>query len=90
MIFLGIYLYNWQPRYLLSASKMVDAIVDAVYDLEDMPEKYQLVPDDRLAALGYRKCPVKNYLVFFTADETSHVVYVERILSARRDWKNIL
>ena len=73
-----------------AALKLADAFDGAFDDLEDMPEKYPLVQDDRLAALGYRKRPVKNYLVFFTADETSHVVYVERILYARRDWQNIL
>ena len=73
-----------------AALRLADAFDEAFVELEDMPEKYPLVPDDRLAALGYRKRRIKNYLMFFTISEESHAVYVERILYARRDWKNIL
>ena len=48
------------------------------------------VRDDRLAAQGYRWLAVKNYLVFYTIDEKSKVVAVERILYNRRNWAQIL
>jgi plasmid stabilization system protein ParE len=48
------------------------------------------VTDERLAMKGYHKLPVKNYIIFFTIDEKSKVVDVERILYARRDWYLIL
>jgi len=73
-----------------AALKLADAFVEAFIDLENMPEKYPLVPEDRLAAMGYRKRPVKNYLVFFKIDAKSHEVDVARILYARRDWLKIL
>ncbi|HBG16880.1 MAG TPA: hypothetical protein DDW93_08890 [Firmicutes bacterium] len=41
-------------------------------------------------SIGYRKLIVKNYIVFFTINEKSKVVDVERILYARRDWLRIL
>ena len=47
------------------------------------------VRDDRLAARGYRWLAVKNYLVFYTIDEKSKVVAVERILYNRRNWAHI-
>jgi plasmid stabilization system protein ParE len=69
---------------------MMDAIEEAVLGLVDIPQKYPLVTDERLASLGYQKLVVKNHIVFFTIDEKSKVVDVERILYVRRDWLRIL
>jgi len=74
----------------ITALKMMDTIEEAVGGLADMPQKYPLVTDERLAAMGYRKLIVKNYIAFFTIDERNKVVDVERILYARRDWLRIL
>ena len=74
----------------MTAANMLDAIEASLTTLEDMPQKYAPVTDERLALMGYRKLLVKNYIVFFTIDEKAKVVDVERILYARRDWLNIL
>ncbi len=74
----------------MTATKMMDAIEEAVSGLVDMPQKYPPVTDERLASLGYRKLVVKNHIVFFTIDEKSKVLDVERILYVRRDWLRIL
>ncbi|GAB1477452.1 type II toxin-antitoxin system RelE/ParE family toxin [Bacillota bacterium] len=74
----------------VTALKMMDIIESAVRNLEDMPEKYPAVKDERLAAMGYRKLLVRNYIVFFTIDKSNKVVDVERILYVRRDWLGIL
>ena len=73
-----------------AAIRLSDALEKAFIELEEMPGKYPLVPDERLAALGYRKRRVKNYFVFFKIIEETHEVDVDRILYARRDWANIL
>ncbi len=74
----------------MTATKMMDAIEKAIAGLADMPQKCPPVSDERLASMGYRKLVVKNYVAFFTIDEKSKVVDVERILYARRDWLRIL
>lgn len=74
----------------MTATNMMDAIEKAISGLECMPQKYPPVADERLASIGYRKLAVKNYIVFFTIDERSKIVDVERILYARRDWLRIL
>lgn len=74
----------------ITALKMMDAIEESIGGLTDMPQKCPFVRDERLAAMGYRKLLVKNYVVFFTIDEQAKVVDVERILYARRDWLRIL
>ena len=74
----------------MTAIKMMDTMNEAIAGLVLMPQKCTFVTDERLAMLGYRKLSVKNYIVFFTIDEKSKVVNVERILYARRDWHHIL
>jgi len=74
----------------MTALKMMDTLEEAITGLAVMPQKCPPVTDERLAMMGYRKLLVKNYIVFFTIDEKSKVVDVERILYARRDWHHIL
>ena len=74
----------------MTALQMIDIMEEAIAGLALMPQRCSFVTDERLAVLGYRKLPVKNYIVFFTIDERSKVVDVERILFARRDWQRIL
>jgi toxin ParE1/3/4 len=74
----------------MTALKMMDTIEEAITGLAAMPQKCPPVTDKRLAMMGYRKLQVKNYIVFFTIDEKSKVVDVERILYAKRDWHHIL
>ncbi|MDD2498851.1 MAG: type II toxin-antitoxin system RelE/ParE family toxin [Desulfitobacteriaceae bacterium] len=74
----------------MTATKMMDALEDAIARLADIPQKYSLVTDERLASMGYRKLVVKNYIAFFTIYEQSKTVDVERVLYVRRDWLRIL
>jgi plasmid stabilization system protein ParE len=74
----------------ITATKMMDAIEEAIGGLTDMPQKCPPVTDERLASMGYRKIVVKNYIAFFTINENSKIVDVERILYGRRDWLRIL
>ena len=74
----------------MSSINVVEAIENSVMSLSHMPHRYALVDDEHLAAMCYRKVPVKNYIVFFTIDEDAGVVNIERILYGRRDWLHIL
>jgi plasmid stabilization system protein ParE len=73
-----------------SAIKIMNEIEEAIQALSDMPQRCPLLTDERLASIGYRKLIVKNYIVFFTINETTKVVDIVRILYARRDWQHIL
>lgn len=73
-----------------TAFRMLEAIEEAIIGLADNPQRCPLVQDERLARIGYRKLFVKNYIVFYTIDEASQVVDIERILYARREWRYIL
>jgi len=73
-----------------TALKMVETIDRNIESLSTMPLRYALVDDERLAEIGYRKLLIKNYIAFFTIDEDSSTVNIERILYGRRDWLHIL
>lgn len=73
-----------------TAEKIIIAIEEAVKSLSYMPHKHALVDDERLAAMGYRKLVIKNYITFFTIEEEAKTVNVKRILYARRNWLHIL
>ncbi len=74
----------------LSALKMIELLEGQMASLSDLPQSHPLVADERLAQMGYRKMPVKNYVIFFSIDEKNKVVDIERILYGRRDWVRIL
>lgn len=74
----------------ISALHMMELLEKAMAGLSDMPQRCPLVADERLSQMGYRKLPVKNYIMFFSIDEKNNVVDVERILYGRRDWLRIL
>ncbi len=74
----------------MTALKMIDTLDEAITGLTTMPQKCPSVTDERLAMMGYRKLSVKNYIVFFTIDEKSKIINVERILYTRRNWLHIL
>ncbi len=74
----------------ISALNMMETLEDQMNSLSDLLQRYPLVADERLSQMGYRKLPVKNYVVFFSIDEKNKVVDIERILYGRRDWMRIL
>lgn len=70
----------------VSASHLMDIFEEALMSLSDLPHRFPLIDDELLSQLGYRKMIVKNYVVFFSVDDTDKIVNVERILYGRRDW----
>lgn len=74
----------------ISALHMMELLEEAMVGLSNMPQRCPLVADERLSQMGYRKLPVKNYIVFFSIDEKNKVIDIERILYGRRNWLRIL
>jgi len=72
------------------AEKTTEAILDAIFTLENMPMRIGLVKDERLAAAHIRGLHIKNYTVFFRANETLKTVEIVRVLYSRRDWAALL
>jgi len=54
------------------------------------PQKFRLINNARLAAMGYRRMNVKNYIVIFIISEEENTVNVARIIHRLRDLDAVL
>ncbi|MDR0916086.1 MAG: type II toxin-antitoxin system RelE/ParE family toxin [Oscillospiraceae bacterium] len=72
------------------ALKMIDTLEAAISSLVEMPHRCPLVLDEHLRQKNYRKLIIKNYIAFFSIDESTRTVNVERVLYARTDWASWL
>jgi addiction module RelE/StbE family toxin len=68
------------------AKKLVEKIKISVISLAKLPLRYALVSDESLAAQGFRKIMVDNYIIFYIVSEKDKTVSIIRILYGRRDW----
>lgn len=65
-----------------------DKLVSEIASLSTMPERCPRSRDLALAAKGYRYLVVGNYLVFYVI--VGPAVQIQRILYAKRDYKQLL
>lgn len=77
----------FEPR---EAENIINRIAEAILGLEEIPLRYALVTDERLAVNGIRKLIIDNYIVFYIVTEGNRTVTIVKILYVRRDWLNLL
>ncbi len=74
-----------------SAASSFLSEVDTCYaNLEKMPFMYNFCQNARLMALGYRKVVIKNYIMIYRVEETTHTVYILRFFYGRRDYEKLI
>jgi addiction module RelE/StbE family toxin len=73
-----------------TAQHLITKIAESILNLEQMPQRYALVSDERLANQGIRKLLVDNYIVFYVVSEKNQSVSIIKILYGKRDWNNLL
>ncbi|HEL0567462.1 TPA: type II toxin-antitoxin system RelE/ParE family toxin [Streptococcus equi subsp. zooepidemicus] len=73
-----------------TASDLLDEINTTVSALSTMPHRYGLVDDAYLRHKEFRKCLVKNYIIFYKVNEETKTVLIHRILHTRQNWIDIL
>jgi plasmid stabilization system protein ParE len=73
-----------------AASRLIDEFEACVARLATQPGFRPLARDERLARLGYRWVSVGGYMAFYTTNEETRTVYVERVLFGRSDWRAVL
>lgn len=73
-----------------AASRLITSTEAKVNELIIFPFQRPIVQDPVLKLYKIRYAQVKNYLIFYTVDENSKIVYIVRFLYARSDWNNIL
>ena len=89
--FEDIYTYISESLCNKQAAVKIVAMIDKnIRSLTDMPERYPFVNSQYLRDNGIRFVSVKNYIVFYMADESRNKVYIVRILYEKRNWAEIL
>jgi len=73
-----------------AAFKLMLEIRMQIRQLNQMPKRYPLVSDKRLAKRGIRSFPVKNYIVFYSIDDDTKIVNITSVMYGRRNWVNLL
>jgi len=75
-----------------TAEDMLDTFYEAMSGLATMPKRHPLIKDVFLANLEYRMMPLKNYVIFYSVNDSfgERDVNIERILYAKRNWQEIL
>ena len=72
-----------------AATSILDELKRLVEDLERLPGAHAVVRDELLALAGYRWSAVGPYMAFFTVDEDSGTVNIERVLHSTMNWREI-
>lgn len=73
-----------------AATKLADGVEACYAALAEFPASHELCRDPVLARMGYRRCPVGNYLVIFRIVEDVHEVRVVHIFHATQDYLSAL
>lgn len=74
----------------IAANKLLTEIEANYSILSHAPDSFAYCEDQRLRILGYRKIPVKNYIIFYKVDNESETVYILRVIYGRREYTNLI
>lgn len=73
-----------------TASKMLDALAEEIYSLDQFPYRAPLTEEEPWHSQGVRRISVKNFLIYFWVDEAQKNVQVTGIIYGRRDQRHQL
>lgn len=72
------------------AKRFVKELTDQCIQLEDFPLSGSLPKDRTLVSSGYRFLVHKEYLIFYSTDETNGKVYISAVFNAKKDYTRVL
>ena len=67
-----------------------DYLQKEIAGLSTMPARFSAVDEEPWRSRGYRKMPVKNFIVYYYADDETKTVWVTAVVYGRRDQLNVL
>ncbi len=73
-----------------AADRLMEKMEKSIDQLKDFPYSGSEVGDAYLAAKGYRKLVVDNYIVFHLVSDEQRMVIVMRIIHGAREYQNLL
>jgi len=69
-----------------AAANFADALDDKYAQLEDYPLLFELSRNAGLAAKGYRRFVINNYIALYLVDEDRHEVIISRIFYGKQNY----
>lgn len=73
-----------------TATAWADYLQKEISKLDSMPARFPLVENEKWAAKGIRKFPVKNFIVYYYIDEDNNAVWVTAVVYSGREQLNAL
>ena len=73
-----------------AAIKLSKKFVSSAEMLKDFPYAHPVYQPIRPLNKEYRKCVVKNYLMFYTVDEAEKTITIARVIFGKRDTEKML
>ena len=84
-------------HYIFSELQNKNAAINFLNDVEKSykniiqnPFMYNLCNDDKLRYQGYRKIPIKNYIILYIVDGVSETVSIMRIIYGGRNYTELI
>jgi plasmid stabilization system protein ParE len=73
-----------------AAAAFADELDDKYAKLADNPYMYEEAMDAGLKRRGYRRIPVKNYVILYLVDEARREVIIARIFYGKQDYIKLI
>ena len=73
-----------------AAAHFAEAVEKCYDNLKSQPFMYNVSDMPELAAKGYRRAPVKNYLILYRVDELVGLVRIHRIFYGARNYIDLI
>lgn len=75
---------------LSAAAAFADEIEQRYEKLSDNPYMYEHARDSRLKAQGYRRIPIKNYVMLYLVDDDKREVIVARVFYGKQEYTKLI
>ena len=73
-----------------AALSLSEKLLSSAEKLKDFPYAHPVYQPIRPLEKEYRKCVVKNYLMFYTVDEVEKTITIARVIFGKRDTEKML
>ncbi len=71
------------------AERILEKVKKCLTQLQTFPYSGVVVPDEKLAKLGYRMYVIEKYILFYTIKESDKRIYIGRFLNAKRKYSDL-
>ena len=81
---------SWYLKNEKAANKLINKILVGIKQLEVFPKRHQLCDEPLLLKKGIRYLLTNNFKTLFYVDDEKNIVYILRIIYAKRDINSVI